>query len=117
MTYFQAIRCVQSREANPTGNRLTQDVEGGDRVPDADIANVREDNSKAIRGVCRGFVVLCQLLGLFRGIFDPLNGHPHPLTVGACARKLNHIGAYALILDFPGALAPANRESQGHERS
>jgi len=29
------------------------------------IANFRKDNSKAIRGVCRQFVVLCQQLGLF----------------------------------------------------
>src|SRR6187431_615843 len=30
------------------------------------IANFRKDNSKAIRGVCRQFVLLCQQLGLFR---------------------------------------------------
>ncbi len=29
------------------------------------IANFRKDNSKAIRGVCRQFFVLCQQLGLF----------------------------------------------------
>src|SRR6187399_762999 len=29
------------------------------------IADFRKDNSKAIRGVCRQFVVLCQQLGLF----------------------------------------------------
>ena len=29
------------------------------------IANFRKENSKAIRGVCRQFVVLCQQLGLF----------------------------------------------------
>jgi transposase len=29
------------------------------------IANFRKDNSKAIRGVCRQFVMLCQQLGLF----------------------------------------------------
>lgn len=29
------------------------------------IANFRKDNGKAIRGVCRQFVVLCQQLGLF----------------------------------------------------
>jgi hypothetical protein len=29
------------------------------------IANFRKDNSKAIQGVCRQFVVLCQQLGLF----------------------------------------------------
>jgi transposase len=30
-----------------------------------DHANFRKDNSKAIRGVCRQFVVLCQQFGLF----------------------------------------------------
>ena len=35
-------------------------------VPDfKTIANFRKDNSKANRGVCRQFVVLCQQLGLF----------------------------------------------------
>src|SRR5512134_2205310 len=29
------------------------------------IANFRKDNSKAIRGVCRQFIVLCPQLGLF----------------------------------------------------
>lgn len=29
------------------------------------IANLRKDNSQAIRGVCRQLVVLCQQLGLF----------------------------------------------------
>jgi len=29
------------------------------------IANFRKGNSKAIRGVCRQFVLLCQQLGLF----------------------------------------------------
>jgi transposase len=30
------------------------------------ISNFRKDNGKAIRGVCRQFVVLCQQLGLFQ---------------------------------------------------
>ena len=30
------------------------------------IANIRKDNGKAIRGVCRQFVVLCRQLGLRR---------------------------------------------------
>lgn len=35
------------------------------------IANFRKDNSKAIRGVCRQFVVLCQQLGLFSEALVP----------------------------------------------
>lgn len=37
--------------------RLTQDFKI--------IANFRKDNSKATRGVCRQFVVLCQQVGMF----------------------------------------------------
>lgn len=38
----------------------------GRLIPDfKTIANFRKDNSKAIRGVCRQFVVLCQQWGLF----------------------------------------------------
>src|SRR6476620_9379556 len=38
----------------------------GRLIPDfKTIANFRKDNGKAIRGVCRQFVVLCQQLGLF----------------------------------------------------
>jgi transposase len=41
----------------------------GRLVPDfTTIANFRKDNSKAIRGVRRQFVVLCQQMGLFGGI-------------------------------------------------
>ena len=38
------------------------------------IANFRKDNSKAIRGVCRQFVVLCQQLGLFAENFVAIDG-------------------------------------------
>src|SRR5476649_710755 len=38
------------------------------------IANFRKDNSKAIRGVCRQFVVLCQQLGLFAESFVAIDG-------------------------------------------
>jgi transposase len=38
----------------------------GRLIPDfKTIANFRKDNSKAIRGVSRQFVLLCQQLGLF----------------------------------------------------
>ncbi|KPG91899.1 transposase [Pseudomonas sp. RIT-PI-q] len=38
------------------------------------IANFRKDNSKAIRGVCRQFVVLCQQLGLFGANLVAIDG-------------------------------------------
>uniref|UniRef100_UPI0003B4EE2A IS1182 family transposase n=1 Tax=Halopseudomonas pelagia TaxID=553151 RepID=UPI0003B4EE2A len=38
------------------------------------IANFRKDNGKAIRGVCRQFVVLCQQLGLFAGSLIAIDG-------------------------------------------
>jgi hypothetical protein len=38
------------------------------------IANFRKDNSKAIQGVCRQFVVLCQQLGLFAENFVAIDG-------------------------------------------
>jgi len=38
------------------------------------IANFRKDNGKAIRGVCRQFVVLCQQLGLFSDTLVAIDG-------------------------------------------
>jgi transposase len=38
------------------------------------IANFRKDNGKAIRRVCRQFVVLCQQLGLFSEAFVAIDG-------------------------------------------
>jgi len=38
------------------------------------IANFRKDNGKAIRGVCRQFVVLCQQLGLFSEALVAIDG-------------------------------------------
>jgi transposase len=57
------------------------------------IANFRKDNGKAIRGVCKQFVVLCQQLGLFSeavvaidgskfnpGVFPPARIAPHVVS-------------------------------------
>ncbi|MGX1085909.1 transposase [Pseudomonas sp. AP3_22 TE3818] len=41
------------------------------------IANLRKDNSKAIRGVCRQFVVLWQQLGLFGENLVAIDGNHH----------------------------------------
>jgi len=38
------------------------------------IANFRKDNGKAIRSVCRQFVVLCQQLGLFSEALVAIDG-------------------------------------------
>lgn len=38
------------------------------------IANFRKDNSKAIRGVCRQFVLLCQQLGLLSDNLVAIDG-------------------------------------------
>jgi hypothetical protein len=38
------------------------------------IANFRKDNSNAIRGVCRQFVVLCQQLRLFGELLVAIDG-------------------------------------------
>jgi hypothetical protein len=38
------------------------------------IANFRKDNGKAIRNVCRQFVVLCQQLDLFSDAVVPIDG-------------------------------------------
>lgn len=38
------------------------------------IANFRKDNGKAIRAVCRQFVVLCQQLGLFAEVLVAIDG-------------------------------------------
>lgn len=58
----------------PSSRRLEREIQRnvelmwltGRLMPDfKTIANFRKDNSKAIRGVSRQFVVLCQQLGLF----------------------------------------------------
>ena len=47
----------------------------GRLVPDfKTIANFLKDNSKAIRGVCRQFVVLCQQLRLFGENLNAIDG-------------------------------------------
>ena len=38
------------------------------------VAKFRKDNGKAIRGVCRQFVVLCQQLGLFSEALVAIDG-------------------------------------------
>ncbi|MFJ2367664.1 IS1182 family transposase [Pseudomonas sp. NPDC087697] len=63
------------------------------------IANFRKDNSKAIRGVCRQFVVLCQQLGLFEenlvaidgSKFKAVNNRDRNFTSAKLQRRMEEI--------------------------
>ncbi|MCP2068192.1 UNVERIFIED_ORG: transposase [Pseudomonas reinekei] len=69
---------VESTPGTRSPTQRRADV--ADRAVDArlqDIANLRKDNSKAIRGVCRQFVVLCQQLGLFGENLVAIDGNHH----------------------------------------
>ncbi|THF29556.1 IS1182 family transposase [Pseudomonas atacamensis] len=63
------------------------------------IANFRKDNSKAIRGVCRQFVVLCQQLGLFEenlvaidgSKFKAVNNRDRNFTSAKLKRRMEEI--------------------------
>ena len=65
------------------------------------IANFRKENSKAIRGVCRQFVVLCQRLGLFaEGLiaidgskFKAVNNRDRNFTSAKLKRRMEEIEA------------------------
>lgn len=65
------------------------------------IANFRRDNSKAIRGVCRQFVVLCQQLGLFGeslvaidgSKFKAVNNRDRNFTSAKLKRRMEEIEA------------------------
>ncbi|HGK6853983.1 IS1182 family transposase ISPmo1 [Stutzerimonas decontaminans] len=87
------------------------------------IANFRKDNSKAIRGVCRQFVLLCQQLGLFDenlvaidgSKFKAVNNRDRNFTSAKLKRRMEEIeasiGRYLAALDaadrqIPSASAP-----------
>lgn len=63
------------------------------------IARFRKDNGKAIRGVCRQFVVLCQQLGLFSEAlvavdgskFKAVNNRDRNFTSAKLARRMEEI--------------------------
>jgi len=63
------------------------------------IANFRKDNGKAIRGVCRQFVVLCRELGLFAeslvaidgSKFKAVNNRDRNYTSAKLARRMKEI--------------------------
>jgi transposase len=80
------------------------------------IANFRKDNSKAIRGVCRQFVLLCQQLGLFGenlvavdgSKFKAVNNRDRNFTSAKLKRRMEEIESS--ISHFLAALDAADRQ-------
>ena len=80
------------------------------------IANFRKDNSKAIRGVCRQFVVLCQQLGLFGdnlvaidgSKFKAVNNRDRNFTSAKLKRRMEEIESS--ISRYLAALDAADRQ-------
>jgi len=86
------------------------------------IANFRKGNSKAIRGVCRQFVVLCQQLGLFGehlvtiddSKFKAVNNRERNFTSAKLKRRMEEIESsisrYLAALDAADRQEPAASE-------
>tara|TARA_R100000005_G_scaffold18283_1_gene7651 strand:+ start:13896 stop:15326 length:1431 start_codon:yes stop_codon:yes gene_type:complete len=86
------------------------------------IANFRKDNGKAIRGVCRQFVVLCQQLGLFSEAlvaidgskFKAVNNRDRNFTSAKLQRRMTEIESsinrYLTALDTADRQEPAIAE-------
>ena len=86
------------------------------------IANFRKDNSKAIRGVCRQFVVLCQQLGLFSenlvaidgSKFKAVNNRDRNFTSAKLKRRMGEIESsinrYLTSLDAADRQVPSAAE-------
>jgi hypothetical protein len=81
-------------------------------------ANFRKDNSKAIRGVCRQFVVLCQQLGLFGeslvavdgSKFKAVNNRDRNFTSAKLKRRME--GIEASINRYLSALDAADQQDR-----
>ncbi len=95
----------------------------GSLMPDfKTIANFRKDNSKAIRGVCRQFVVLCQQLGLFGenlvaidgSKFKAVNNRDRNFTSAKLKRRMEEtessINRYLTALDAADRQEPTASE-------
>ncbi|MEE5127617.1 IS1182 family transposase [Pseudomonas alliivorans] len=88
------------------------------------IANFRKDNSKAIRGVCRQFVVLCQQLGLFGenlvaidgSKFKAVNNRDRNFTSTKLKRRMEEIESsinrYLTTLDTADRQEPTSSEAK-----
>jgi transposase len=80
------------------------------------IANFRKDNSKAIRSVCRQFILLCQQLGLFSenlvtidgSKFKAVNNRDRNFTSAKLKRRMEEIEAS--ISRYLAALDAADRQ-------
>ncbi|WP_419711014.1 IS1182 family transposase [Pseudomonas sp. NFX224] len=80
------------------------------------IANFRKDNSKAIRGVCRQFILLCQQLGLFSenlvaidgSKFKAVNNRDRNFTSAKLKRRMEEIEAS--ISRYLASLDAADRQ-------
>ncbi len=80
------------------------------------IANFRKDNGKAIRGVCRQFVMLCQQLGLFSEAlvaidgskFKAVNNRDRNFTSAKLERRMKEIESS--INRYLAALDSADRQ-------
>ena len=83
------------------------------------IANFRKDNGKAIRGVCKQFIVLCQQLGLFSEAvvaidgskFKAVNNRDRNFTSAKLQRRMEEIESsinrYLVELDSADRQEPA----------
>jgi transposase len=86
------------------------------------IANFRKDNSKAIRGICRQFVVSCQQLGLFGEHlvaidgrkFKAVNNRDRDFTSAKLKRRMEEIESslnrYLTVLDVADRQEPTATE-------
>jgi transposase len=88
------------------------------------IANFRKDNGKAIRNVCRQFVVLCQQLDLFSDAvvaidgskFKAVNSSDRNFTQAKLKRRMEeieaNIGRYLVELDTADRQEPAVKQAR-----
>lgn len=88
------------------------------------IANFRKDNGKAIRNVCRQFVVVCQQLDLFSDAvvaidgskFKAVNSSDRNFTEAKLKRRMQEIGAnitrYLAELDTADRQEPAAKQAK-----
>lgn len=81
------------------------------------IANFRKDNSKAIRGFCRQFVVLCQQLGLFVENLIAIDGSKLKAVSNrdrdfTNAKLKRRISRYLAALDAADRQEPTSSESK-----
>ncbi|CAB1368191.1 IS1182 family transposase [Denitratisoma oestradiolicum] len=88
------------------------------------IANFRKENGKAIRSVCRQFVVLCQRLGLFSEAlvaidgskFKAVNNRDRNFTAAKLQRRMQEIEAsierYLVEMDTADRQEPAIAEAK-----